>query len=223
LERTTQGPFGIHTFPGGAFAENTALIWCRETKAAVLVDPGGAAGAALDAADELGCDVGAILLTHAHLDHVEGIPQILQRISLPIHLHPHDRPLYDAAPAQAQMFGLPAPNLPTPDAELIPGETIPLGACSIDVRFTPGHAPGHVIFLCDSFVLAGDTVFAGSIGRTDLPGGDLETLLGSIRREILTLPDETVLHPGHGPATTVGHERRSNPFLRPDFGGSAFA
>ena len=223
MERITHGPFGLQVFTGGAFAENTALLWCLETRAAVVVDPGAAAGAALDAAEEMGLDLQAIVLTHAHLDHVEGIPHVLDRVALPIHLHPDDRPLYDAAPAQAQMFGLTAPALPPPDEALVPGEPFPVGACTLEIRFTPGHAPGHVILVGEGFVIAGDTVFAGSIGRTDLPGGDLETLLSSIRREILSLDDDTVLYPGHGPATTVGHERRSNPFLRSDFGGSAFA
>jgi hydroxyacylglutathione hydrolase len=134
-----------------------------------------------------------------------------------VHLHPADLPLYGAAPQQAQWFGLRMEPLPPVDRELAAGDVIRVGECALAVRFTPGHAPGHVVFVGPGWALVGDTFFAGSIGRTDLPGGDLGTLLRSIHEQVLTLPDDTVLHNGHGPATTVGRERAANPFLVPGY------
>jgi glyoxylase-like metal-dependent hydrolase (beta-lactamase superfamily II) len=167
--------------------------------------------------------VEAIVLTHAHLDHVEGVAQAKRETGAPILLHPADMPLYDGAPQQALWFGMRLDPLPPVDASLAEGEAVRFGDCELAVRFTPGHAPGHVILVGDGVAIVGDCVFAGSIGRTDLPGGDLRQLMHSIRTQILTLPDTTTLFTGHGPETTVGHERVSNPFLVPHFGGSAFA
>jgi hydroxyacylglutathione hydrolase len=211
----------VHTFSGGPFVENCYVAVCEETGEAIAIDPGAAAVqmAGLLADEEI--DLRAIVLTHAHLDHIEGIPRILEVAAVPIHLHPADRPLYDRAGAQAAAFGLPVPTLPPPDRELVPGEAFSFGACSLDIRFTPGHAPGHVILHSpdDGLAFVGDVVFQGSIGRTDLPGGDFRTLMESIREQVLTLPDDTRLFTGHGPPTTVGHERVGNPFIAPHYGG----
>ncbi|RMH17997.1 MAG: MBL fold metallo-hydrolase [Gemmatimonadetes bacterium] len=212
----------IEAFAGGAFAENTYLLGREDRGEAVVVDPGAAAEQALRSARERGLEVRAILLTHAHLDHVEGIPAVRAAFpDAPIHLHPGDLVLYDAVQAQAAAFGMQAPRLPPIDAELEHGRRLRLLDLDIDVRFTPGHAPGHVLFHLPGHgvALVGDVVFAGSVGRTDLPGGDWRTLFESIRAHVLTLPDETRLLTGHGPETTVGHERRSNPFLVPHYGG----
>ncbi len=210
------GRLRIRSFTGGAFSENAYLISCEATGEAAVVDPGAAVGELLAAAEAEGLTITSVFLTHAHLDHVEGLPELRQTVDAPIYLHPADRPLYDRAAQQAEAFGLrfPAP-LPEPDRVFEPGSPVQVGEVELEVRFTPGHAPGHVILVApsDGTALVGDVVFAGSIGRTDLPGGDMQQLLTSIRREILSLPDEVQLFPGHGPATTVGRERTGNPFL----------
>jgi len=214
----------VRPFPGGLFAEVTYLVYAPPAPDAVLVDPGAAAPEALRFAERQGLRIVALLLTHAHLDHIEGVPAATAATGAPLYLHPADAPLYEAAAEQAAAFGLPAPPpLPTPDEALAHGQRLVFGPLTFEVRHLPGHAPGHVVFVADGFALVGDTVFRGSIGRTDLPGGDLPTLVDGIRRQLFTLPDATVLHPGHGPETTVGWERRTNPFLVPQYGGSAFA
>lgn len=212
----------IQTFTGPGFGENAYLAVCEESGSGVAIDPGSGATALCRAVEVDGLTLEAIFLTHAHLDHIEGVSTVReQHPEVPIWLHPDDLPLYEGAPQQAAMFGLSADPQPDPTHEIVPGEPLSFGACSFEVRFTPGHAPGHVVFVSgdDGFALVGDVVFQGSIGRTDLPGGDLQTLMKSIRGEILTLPDDMTLYPGHGPATTVGRERASNPFLVPHFRG----
>lgn len=212
----------VRAFTGGGFAENGFLVVCDDTGATVAVDPGAAADRMADAIRSERLDLAAVLLTHAHLDHVEGIHLIRAAVpDVPIWLHPADRRLYDAVAQQAAAFGLEVPAQPEPTDALEHGQRFTFGSCGFDVRFAPGHAPGHVIFVSEAegLALVGDVVFQGSIGRTDLPGGDFYTLMRSIREQVLTLPDTMVLHPGHGPATTVGAERRGNPFLVPHFGG----
>jgi len=206
----------VRAFSGGNFAENGYLVVCRQTGSAVVVDPGACADQIAEAVGKEGLELTGILLTHAHLDHIEGV-HVIRGLDadVPIWLHAADRRWYDGIQQQASMFGLKVEPQPTPDHELIPGESVTFGSCRLHVRFAPGHAPGHVIFAAPEHGLAlvGDVVFRGSIGRTDLPGGDFQTLMSSIRREILTLPDETVLYSGHGPDSTVGRERAENPFL----------
>jgi glyoxylase-like metal-dependent hydrolase (beta-lactamase superfamily II) len=217
------GESAVRSFTGGAFAENTYLVSCARTGAGILVDPGAATAQALEAARGLGITVEQIVLTHAHLDHVEGIPLARRETGAPILLHPTDLPLYGAAPMQAEMFGVRLEPLPPVDGELVVGEAVRFGECGLAVRFAPGHAPGHVILVGDGMALVGDVIFNGSIGRTDLFGGDFATLMRSIREQVLTLPGETTLHTGHGPDTTVSHERRSNPFVTGVYGGGGFA
>ena len=217
------GEVTVRSFTGGLFAENTYLVACARTGAGILVDPGAAAADAIAAARAHGVTIEQIVLTHAHVDHVEGIPLARRELDVPILLHPADNPLYGAAPMQAQMFGVRLEPLPPVDGALVVGEAVRFGDCALEIRFAPGHAPGHVILVGDGVALVGDVIFAGSIGRTDLPGGDFATLMRSIREQVLTLPDETTLHTGHGPDTTVGRERVGNPFVTGVYGGGGFA
>ncbi len=212
----------VRVYTGGPFAENTYLAWKDGSPDCVLIDPGAAAGQALQEIVAQGLELKAVLLTHAHLDHVDGLPGVRAiHPAVPIHLHPADRPLYDAAPAQAERFGVSLLPLPDDILEIDVNERLTVAGMTFEVRHAPGHAPGHVVFWseADGLTFAGDVVFAGSIGRTDLPGGDFRTLMASIRREILTLPDDTRLLTGHGPETTVGFERQGNPFLAPQYLG----
>jgi len=198
----------------GVFAENCYLIVDEPTRQSVIVDPGEEAGLILHKIDEAGAQPVAILLTHAHVDHVLGVEQVARKTGAIVWLHPADRPLYDAVGEQAGWFGLvPPEEQPPPDRDLVAGQQLQVGGLSFDVRHTPGHSPGSVCFVGHGAVFSGDVLFAGSIGRTDLPGGDFETLIASIERELLPLPDDTIVYSGHGPETTIGRERRTNPFL----------
>jgi hydroxyacylglutathione hydrolase len=213
-----EGPaLQIRVFPGGPFEENTLLLWAPSSREAVIVDPGGGTPALLEFLRDEALIPTAVWLTHAHLDHVDGLPALMAEYPLPVALHPADLPLYRRAPDQARAFGLPFEGvLPEPSQPLSAGMILPLGEARFQVREAPGHAPGHVLFVepTEGVALVGDVIFRGSVGRTDLPGGDGATLMGSIQREVLTLPDNTRLLPGHGPATTVGEERATNPFLQ---------
>lgn len=219
----SRGDVVVRSYIGGPFAENAYLVSCAATGAGIIVDPGGGTPHLLADMRAHDVRVEAIVLTHAHVDHVEGLAMAKRATGVPIYLHPADGPLYAAAPMQAQMFGLRMDPLPPVDHPLEAGDVVRFGECALDVRFAPGHAPGHVILVGDGVALVGDVIFNGSIGRTDLPGGDLATLMRSIREQVMTLPDATTLHTGHGPDTTVGHERVSNPFLTGNYGGSSFA
>jgi len=203
----------ILAIPNGTFVQNCYLVYPHGSTEAAIVDPGEEADRILAEATKRGLRITAIWLTHAHIDHVMGIAAIREATGAPIYLHPADRPLYDNAPAQGLWFGVALSRLPPPDVELHHGDRLKLGDIALEVRHVPGHSPGHVVLVAPGAVLGGDVLFAGSIGRTDLPGGDHEALLAGIRRELLTLPDETIVYSGHGPPTTIGEERKSNPFL----------
>jgi hydroxyacylglutathione hydrolase len=204
----------IVQIPNGMFAENCYLIVAEQAGACAIVDPGEEAGLILHKVAETGTKPVAIWLTHAHLDHVLGVARVSAETGAPVWLHPADRPLYDAVPEQAAWFGLAAPpGLPAPDRDMVHGAELAVGELRFAVRHTPGHSPGSVCLIGPGIAFSGDVLFAGSIGRTDLPGGDFETLIGSIERELLPLPDDTILYSGHGPESTIGRERRTNPFL----------
>jgi glyoxylase-like metal-dependent hydrolase (beta-lactamase superfamily II) len=199
--------------PNGTFAENCYLVVDQPARLCAIVDPGEDAGLILHKLRQTGARPVAIWVTHAHLDHVLGLPRVKAETGAPIYLHPADRPLFDAVPRQAAAYGLPSTPLPPPDHDWAHGDTVRVGSLTFAVRHAPGHSPGHVVLVGDDRALVGDVLFAGSVGRTDLPGGDADTLLGSIERELLSLPDATIVHSGHGPDTTIGRERRTNPFL----------
>jgi glyoxylase-like metal-dependent hydrolase (beta-lactamase superfamily II) len=206
----------IRQLPVGPFQANCFLV--RSGDDLAIVDPGAEPDLIASAIDELGGQPRAILLTHAHVDHVGGVASLATRYGVPIYLHRDDLPLYRNAAPHGAMFGVAVETPPDPDHWLEHGQRVEHGELSFEVRHAPGHSPGGVVFVGESVAFVGDCVFAGSIGRTDLPGGDLGTLLASIRDHILTLPGDTVLYSGHGPATTVRAEAASNPFLTGSFG-----
>lgn len=206
----------IVALPNGRFVQNCYLLGDRASGACVVVDPGEDHALVLGELRSRGWTPSAIWLTHAHIDHVLGVPAVRARYPIPIFLHPADFQLYEGVPTQAEWFGLRADPLPRPDQSLSHGQTLQVGATEFEVRHVPGHSPGSVAFVAPHVAISGDALFAGSIGRTDLPGGDTATLLDSIHRQLLTLPDSTVVKSGHGPDTTIGVERLTNPFLRAD-------
>lgn len=215
-------PLTVQPFVVSPFAENTYVV--HDGTEAALVDPGTATReerAAVEAyVEAAGLRVRHLLLTHGHVDHVFGCAHFADRYGAEAdfggwQLHPADRPLLANARMQGELYGVRVDSPPPPARDLAPGDTVQLGAFTFTVRHAPGHSPGSVVFVCEAegLVLGGDVLFQGSVGRTDLWEGDFETLAASIRRELFSLPDATVVHPGHGPATTVGAERRTNPFV----------
>jgi len=203
----------VMSIPNGRFVENCYLVIDEAGAECAIIDPGEEAG--LIAHKVAAADVKpvAIWLTHAHIDHVLGVPRLKTDSGAPVYLHPADRMLYDHVAEQATAFGMRAGPLPAPDRALAHGDVLRVGTLQFRVRHAPGHSPGSVVFEGQGVAFAGDVLFQGSIGRTDLPGGDFETLIRSIERELLTLPDSTIVYCGHGPETTVGRERGANPFL----------
>jgi glyoxylase-like metal-dependent hydrolase (beta-lactamase superfamily II) len=203
----------------GPFFKNGFVVGCEETREAVLIDPGDEVASLLAFAERNRLSIRHILLTHAHVDHVTGVAAAKRALDVPIHLHKDDLFLYDRAVEMGAMFGLTVEPQPPIDRFYTPAQTIPFGTYEARVHHTPGHCPGGVCLQIGKAntngkeLFVGDTLFAGSIGRTDLPGGDYDTLIASIRNVLFPLGDEAVVHSGHGPDTTIGKERRTNPFL----------
>lgn len=209
LQRIAVGPLMVNSYLLGPVSPTFG-------NEAVLIDPGGEADRLIEAVERSERRLAAILLTHAHFDHVGALAELDDRYGLPIYLHPADRVLLEHAESSAAQWGV---NLRQPLVETLSlehGQELELAGMRLRCLHTPGHAPGHVAFqLADAnLVIAGDALFRGSIGRTDLPLANHEQLIASIRRELLTLPGETVVWPGHGPETTVAQEKLDNPFLR---------
>ena len=206
----------IISFTLGPVQTNAYLVADPDSGAAVVIDPAWDGGVIVREAKQRGWRIGSIWLTHAHFDHLGGAGQVADLSSPPppVALHPEDYPLWRAQ-GGAPLFGMRIDPGPEPTIELKHNQILHLGTYDFEVRHTPGHTPGHVVFYCASagVVFCGDVIFGGSIGRTDLPGGNYDTLIDSIRMHLLSLPDETRLLSGHGPETTVGEERRENPFL----------
>lgn len=205
------------TIPVTPFQQNCSLLWCDETREAALVDPGGDLPLLRAEIARLGVTLTQILLTHAHIDHAGGTGTLARELGLPIvGPHPGDQFWIDGLAEQARMFGF-APAEPfTPTRWLDDGDTVAVGHSTLAVRHCPGHTPGHVVFHSAEAgrAFVGDVLFAGSIGRTDFPGGDHDTLIASIRQRLWPMGDETVFIPGHGPESSFGRERRSNPYVR---------
>jgi hydroxyacylglutathione hydrolase len=202
----------VQTLTVGAFQENCYLLVDPRSNRAVIVDPGSEGERLLDAIEQSGATLEAIWITHAHVDHVGAIAPIKRKWDVPIYLHPLDRRLYEAAGRQAEVYGLPFEEPPAPDREFLEGQPVKVGDVEMSVLHAPGHAPGHVVIHGNGIALVGDCLFAGSIGRTDLPFSNPPQLAASLEK-IAALAPETVVYPGHGIETTIGQERLSNPFL----------
>ncbi len=203
----------VVSLPNGQFAENCYLVADRRSREAVIIDPGEEPAMFLAELNTRAWTLRGIWLTHGHIDHIMGVGTVHAATGAPIYLHPLDRPIYDALPQYGTWVGMQLQQPPAPDRELEPGQVLRVGGFEFAVRFTPGHSPGSVSFLGEGMIFGGDVLFSGSVGRTDLPGGDAALLLASIQSEFLSLPDSTVVHSGHGPDTTIGIERLTNPFL----------
>jgi len=202
------------TLPVGPFAMNAHILWCSRTQAGILIDPGDEVDLILQTIMALKVKPARIVLTHAHLDHVFYAKEVQKRLMLPLFMHRDDEPLLERLPYQAQMFGLPTPEPPRVDGYLAEGDEVSFGEVTLKILHVPGHSPGSIMLYGEDTAVVGDVLFQGSIGRTDLPFGSYETLMNSIRQKLMTLPDRVRVLPGHGSETTIGFERRSNPFLQ---------
>ncbi len=204
------------TIPVTAFAQNCSIVWCDQTRQAAIIDPGGDLDRLLGEVARLNLKLEQIWLTHAHIDHAGGTAELAERLGLPIiGPHPGDQFWIDALPQQGAMFGFPHSEAFTPTRWLHDGDTVALAGHVLQVRHCPGHTPGHVVFYSPEMQRAfvGDVLFAGSIGRTDFPQGNHGQLIESITTRLWPMGDDTVFIPGHGPESTFGHERRSNPHV----------
>jgi glyoxylase-like metal-dependent hydrolase (beta-lactamase superfamily II) len=200
----------------GPFQENCYVIGDEETGEGAVVDPGDEAARIALAVERTNLEIGQILITHTHIDHVGAVAALVDEYSCPVLMHAEAEPMLKQLPAQAMTMGLRFGKVPTVDGYIEDEEVLEVGGLRLVSRYTPGHAPGHLAFYVESegVVLSGDALFAGSVGRTDLFGGNMEVLMRSIRERLLTLPDETRVYSGHGPQTTIGNERTYNPFLQ---------
>jgi glyoxylase-like metal-dependent hydrolase (beta-lactamase superfamily II) len=204
----------VKQLPVGAIQTNCYIVGCEETHEGVVIDPGDEGEMILAEVNKEGLTIKYILNTHAHFDHILANAALVRATGAPLAIHPLELPMLRSG-GGASAFGLPPQPSPEPDLELAEGDTISFGSHTFEVLFTPGHTIGHVSFYdADARVIFdGDVLFAGGIGRTDLPGGDYATLMASINEKLMILPDETTVCSGHGPVTTIGRERASNPWL----------
>jgi hydroxyacylglutathione hydrolase len=205
----------VETLPVGLLQANCYLVGCEETHQAAVIDPGGDARVILGAAKRRGLSIAYVLNTHGHFDHVDANAAIVEATGAPLAIHPLDRPLLESS-GGAAIFGLQGNTSPPPDRELQDGDEVEVGTLRFQVLHTPGHTPGHVCFYeADVGVLFdGDVLFRRGVGRADLPGGNWNQLMNSIRQVLFHLPDETVVYSGHGTPTTIGEEKRLNPWLQ---------
>jgi hydroxyacylglutathione hydrolase len=209
----------LESFPVGPLRCNCTILGDEVTREAMVVDPGDNIPEILSRLQKHGLTLRQIVVTHAHIDHVGGAAQLRKLTGAPVVMNQLDLGLLGMMQMQAGWLGVPTPEVASPDASAEDGLAIGLSTLPAQVLHTPGHTPGSIclLFPDHNLLLAGDTLFAGSIGRTDLPGGDGQQILRSLRDRLLVLPDATRVLPGHGPETTIGEERQSNPFLQPKF------
>ncbi len=206
----------IEVVPVTAFEQNCSVIWCEKTLRAAVVDPGGEIERILEVIKRHGLILEKVLLTHAHVDHAAATAELARRMKVPIEgPHEDDQFWIDLIPEHGKMFNFEGAERFTPNRWLHQGDTVTVGESTLAVRHCPGHTPGHVVFVNETerFAIVGDVIFSGSIGRTDFPRGDHATLLRSIRENLFPLGDDITFLPGHGPTSTFGAERRSNPFV----------
>ena len=205
----------LKTLTVGPFQENCYIVGDEESGEGVLVDPGDEASRIALAVEQTEMEIGQIVLTHAHIDHIGAVAQLAEEYACPVLVHAEAEPMLKQAPTQAMMMGLKFGKVPSVDRYVEDEEVVEVGALRLKALYTPGHAPGHLSFYIEDegLVLSGDALFAGSVGRVDLPGGSMEVLMNSIKERLLPLPDETLVYPGHGPETTIGDEKQYNPFL----------
>ncbi|NJC87526.1 MAG: MBL fold metallo-hydrolase [Desulfuromonas sp.] len=203
----------IATVVVGPLQVNCYVAACPKSREALVVDPGDDADRILDAVNSAGWRVVRIVNTHGHFDHIGGNRAIVEATGAELLIHELDLPLLEKAKVHAQLYGLQAEPSPPPDRLLKDGDQIAIGELTFEVIHLPGHSPGGIALLSGRHLFAGDVLFAGSIGRTDLPGGDHRTLVDGIRKRLWSLPGETVVHPGHGPDTTIAREMRTNPYV----------
>ncbi|MFY9614146.1 MAG: MBL fold metallo-hydrolase [Candidatus Dormiibacterota bacterium] len=208
----------IVSFADRFFDQNAMVLRRRDTRSALVIDPGLQVAEVSDYIDQNDIKVDFILLTHGHVDHVFGVPAIKEQTGAPTYMHPLDREQLERNPKVVRQFGLDPEVLGTPiiDHELEEGRAVGWEDLAFDVIHTPGHTRGSVTFLLGQNLFGGDTLFRRSVGRSDLPGGDFEALMASIQGKLYQLPPETIVYPGHGPTTTIGEEMRENPFISVD-------
>ncbi len=205
LEKLTVGPF----------QENCYIVGDEATGTGALFDPGDEATRIALAVEQTNLEISQIIITHAHIDHVGAVATLVDEYACPVLMHREAEPMLRQLPSQALMMGVRFGKVPAVDGYIEDGEVVGVGGLPFTALYTPGHAPGHLAFYApgEGVVISGDALFAGSVGRVDLPGGSMEVLMRSINERLLTLPDETVVLSGHGPETTIGEERAYNPFL----------
>ncbi len=207
----------VKSLPVGPLQVNCYIVACPRTKKALIIDPGDEAQKILQLLEQEELNPAMLVNTHGHFDHVGGNSLIIEKTGIEFCMHKEDLPLLKQASRQAASYGLQVMESPAPTCFLQNGDVVEIGDLSFEVIHTPGHSPGGICLYGQGHLFSGDTLFAGSIGRTDLPGGDMQQLLGHIRSQLMVLPEATVVHPGHGPESTIGAEQQFNPFVTDDY------
>jgi glyoxylase-like metal-dependent hydrolase (beta-lactamase superfamily II) len=203
----------VHQMSVGPLQVNCFIVACSRTSEAVVIDPGEEGEGILHLAEKTGLRICKVVNTHGHFDHIGANQYIVEKTGAELLAHADDLPLLQNARHHAEIYGLSVAASPEPDRLLDQGDSFQVGDLTFNVFHVPGHSPGSICLLAEGHLFVGDVLFSGSIGRTDLPGGDFDALVKGVRERLFTLPDETIVHPGHGPDTTIGRERRINPFV----------